>query len=60
LGKIETIKKNTDTLTDASNEVGREVNIENAGQNWDIKIAKNRLKMCHSSNIWKQHKQIKI
>jgi hypothetical protein len=45
---IDTINKNTETLTDASKEVGLEVNIEktkymlvsrdlNAGQNWDIK-----------------------
>jgi hypothetical protein len=26
---------------------------QNAGQNWEIKI-KDRLKMCHSSNIWEQ------
>jgi hypothetical protein len=50
---INTIKKNTETLIDASKEVGLEINIEktkhmllshhqNAGQNQDIKIA-NRL-----------------
>jgi hypothetical protein len=50
---IDTIKKNTDTLIDASREVGLEINVEktmymllsrhqNVGQNWDIKIA-NRL-----------------
>jgi hypothetical protein len=54
-----TIKKNPETLTDASKEVGLEINAEktkymllfrhqNVGQNRDI----NRLKMCHSSNIW--------
>jgi hypothetical protein len=47
---IYTIKKNTDTLTDANKEVGLEINVEktkykllshhrNAGQNLDIKIA---------------------
>jgi hypothetical protein len=47
---IDTIKKNTQTLIDASKEVGLEVNTEeteymlqsshqNAGQNYDIKIA---------------------
>jgi predicted secreted protein len=51
------------TLTDASKEVGLEVNIEktkymlvsrnqNAGQNWDMKIPTGHLKLCHSSNIW--------
>jgi hypothetical protein len=61
---IDTITKNTETLTDASKEVGIEVNTEeikymllsphqNAGQNHDVKIA-NRyaLKMSHSSDIW--------
>jgi hypothetical protein len=47
---IDTIKKNTETLIDASKEVGLEVNTkkstymllthhQNAGQNYDIKIA---------------------
>jgi hypothetical protein len=45
---IDTMKKNTETLIDASREVGLEVNTEktvymshhqNAGQNHDIKIA---------------------
>jgi hypothetical protein len=60
---IDTIKKNTETLTDASKEVGLEINVEknvymlpshhqNVGQNQDIKIANRSLKMCHSSNIW--------
>jgi hypothetical protein len=46
----DTIKKNTETLIDASKEVGLEINVEkmkymllschqNAGKNWDIKIA---------------------
>jgi hypothetical protein len=47
---IDTIKKNTETLTDASKEVGLEkINVEkikymllsrhqNVGRNWDIKI----------------------
>jgi hypothetical protein len=48
---IDTIKKNTETLIDASKEVGLEINVEktkyvllshhqNVGQNRDIKIAK--------------------
>jgi hypothetical protein len=46
---IDTIKKNTETLIDASKEVGLEINVEetkymlcchqNVGQNCDIKIA---------------------
>jgi hypothetical protein len=47
---IDTIKKNTESLIDASKEVGLEINVEktkymllsrhqNVGQNWDIKIA---------------------
>jgi hypothetical protein len=44
---IDTIKKNTETLTGASKAVGLEVNAEylllshhqNAGQNYDIKVA---------------------
>jgi hypothetical protein len=59
-----TIKKNTETLTDASKEVGLDINIEktkymllschqNAGQHRDIK-KKDRLKICHSSNIWRR------
>jgi hypothetical protein len=47
---IDTAKKDTETLTDASKEVGLEINVEktkymllshhqNVGQNWDIKIA---------------------
>jgi ribosomal protein S2 len=45
---IDTINKNTETLTDSSKEVSRETKYillscqQNAGQNWDIKIA-NRL-----------------
>jgi hypothetical protein len=46
---IDTINKNTQTLIDASKEVGLEVNVEktkymlvsrdqNAGQNWEIKV----------------------
>jgi sorting nexin-29 len=49
-GNIETVKKNTETLTDASKEVGLQINVEktkcmllsryqNVGQNRDIKIA---------------------
>jgi hypothetical protein len=60
---IGTIKKNTQTLIGSSKEVGLEINVQktkymllsrhqNVGQNWDIKIGKKYLKMCHSSNIW--------
>jgi hypothetical protein len=55
---IDTIKKNTETLIDASKEVGREINVEktrymllsryqNVGQNREIKIT-NSIKMSHS------------
>jgi hypothetical protein len=58
---IDTIKKNTENLIDASKEVGLEIDIDktkymllsrhqNVGQNRDIKI--DHLKMCHSSSIW--------
>jgi hypothetical protein len=47
---IDTIKKNTETLIDASKEVGLEINVDktkymllsrhqNIGQNWEMKIA---------------------
>jgi hypothetical protein len=56
---IDTIKKNTETIINASKEVGLETNAEkteymllfryrNAGQNRDIKIANRSLKMCDS------------
>jgi hypothetical protein len=59
---IDTIKKNTETLIDASKEVDLGMYIvktkymllsshQNAGQNRDIKKQSDRLKMCHSSNI---------
>jgi hypothetical protein len=61
----EGLKKNTQTLIDASKEVGLEVNTEktkymllschqNAGQNYDIKIGNRCLKLWHSSYIWEQ------
>jgi hypothetical protein len=61
---IDTIKKNTENLNDASEEVRLEVKAEktkymllsrhqNAGQNHNIKIAKiDILKMWQSSDIW--------
>jgi hypothetical protein len=60
---IDTMKKDIETLTDASKKVGLEINLEktkymllsrhqNVGQNRDIKVANDRLKMCHSSSIW--------
>jgi hypothetical protein len=33
---------------------------QNAGQNRDMKVGTDHLKICHSSNIWGQQKQIKI
>jgi hypothetical protein len=65
------IIKNTETLIDASKEVGIEINAEktkhmllsrhqNVGQYRDIKIEEDRLKLCHSSNIWGRKEQIKI
>jgi hypothetical protein len=62
-GNIDTVKKNnTETLIDASKEVGLEVNAEktkyillprhqNAGPNDNIKLG-DLLKMWHSPNIW--------
>jgi hypothetical protein len=61
---INTINKNIETWIDAGREVGLEVNVEKTkymsvsrhqkvGQNWDIKIPTDRLKMCCSSDIWK-------
>jgi phosphoglycerate-specific signal transduction histidine kinase len=60
---IDTIKKNTKTLIDASTEVGLEVNGEktkymllschqNAGQSHNIKIGDKSFEMWHSLNIW--------
>jgi hypothetical protein len=62
---IHTIKKNTETIIDASKEVGLEVNAEkstymllshhqNAGQNHDTEIANRSFKMWQSSNILEQ------
>jgi hypothetical protein len=62
---VDTIKKNTDTFTDASKKVGLEINVEktkymllsshqNVGQNRDIEKANDNLKLCQSSNIWGQ------
>jgi hypothetical protein len=62
---IDTIKKNMETLIDASKEVGLEVNTEktkymllsrhqNAGQNFDIKIVSIFRKMWQSSYIWER------
>jgi hypothetical protein len=62
---IDTIKKNTEALIGASKEVGLEVIAEktkymlmsrhhNAGQNRNIKIERDPLKMWHSANIWER------
>jgi hypothetical protein len=59
---IDTMKKDTETLIDASKDVGLKVNAEktrymllshhqNVGQNHDIKIANRSFKMWHSSNV---------
>jgi hypothetical protein len=62
-GQIITIKKNTETLTDASKEVGLEVNTEktknmlllsrhqNAGQNHNTKTANRSLKIWQFINL---------
>jgi hypothetical protein len=60
---IDTIKKNTQTLIEASKGIGLEVNTDktkymslsrhqNSGQNHDIKKVTDGLKMWHSSDIW--------
>jgi hypothetical protein len=60
---IDTTKKNTETLTDVSREVGLEINVEktkhmlldhhqNVWQNHDIIQQTDRLKIWRSSNIW--------
>jgi histidinol-phosphate/aromatic aminotransferase/cobyric acid decarboxylase-like protein len=60
---IDTIKKNTETLIDASKEVGLEINVEktkyillscqqNVGQNRDMKIANRSFENVSHSNIW--------
>jgi hypothetical protein len=53
-----TRKESTETLIDASKEVGLEINVEknymlisrhqNTGHNWDIKVTRHNLKMYHS------------
>jgi hypothetical protein len=60
---IDTTKKNTETLTDASKEVGLEINIEktkhtllschqNVGQNQDIKIARSFENVSQFKYLW--------
>jgi hypothetical protein len=62
-GSVHAIKKNTEALVVASEEIGLEVNAEktkymvmsrdqNAGQNHNIKMVKKIL--WNSSNIWEQ------
>jgi hypothetical protein len=46
---IDIIKKNTETLIDASKDVGLEISF---GKNRDIKIANRSFEKFHSSNIW--------
>jgi uncharacterized protein YoxC len=68
---INTIKKNTEALLDASKDVGLDVNKEKTkhmlmshtqkiGQKHSIKTANRSLEISQNSNIWEQHKQIKI
>jgi hypothetical protein len=55
---IDTIKKNTETLIDASEEVDLEINVQKT--KYMLPSRHHRLKMCHSSNIWGRQQQIKI
>jgi hypothetical protein len=63
---IDTIKKNTEALFDASKEAGLEVNPEKTkymlisrsqktGQKHSIKIVKRSFQLWRSSNIWEKH-----
>jgi hypothetical protein len=67
---IGAIKQNTVILNDACKEVGLEINTEktkynllsrhqSAGQNRDIKLVTDPMKMWHSSNIWEGLLKIK-
>jgi hypothetical protein len=60
---IDTIKKNTEALIDASKEIGLEINVEktrymllsrhqNVGQNRDIKTANRSFENVPQFNIW--------
>jgi hypothetical protein len=60
-GNIDTLMKNTETLIDASNEVGLETKVEkakymlpshhqNVGKNWDVKIANRSFENVNSGN----------
>jgi hypothetical protein len=62
---IGTVKKNAQTLFEASKEVGLQVNTDtakymllscqqNAGQNHDMKISTDGLKLWHSLDIWER------
>jgi hypothetical protein len=62
-GNIDTVKKNTETLIDASKEVGLEINVEktmymllsshqNVGRNWDIKNSKEIVWKCVTVQIF--------
>jgi hypothetical protein len=66
-----TIKRNTETITDAIKKFGLQVNAgktmymllprrQNAGEYLNIKTANIFLKVWHSSNIWERQYQIKI
>jgi hypothetical protein len=58
---IEAINENTETLIYVSKVVGLEINVEKLRvycclitRTQDIKLQTERLKMCHSLNIWEQ------
>jgi hypothetical protein len=62
---IDTVNKNTQTIIDASREVGLDVNVEkskymlvsrdlNAGQNREIKIGNSSFENMSRSNIWER------
>jgi hypothetical protein len=64
---IDTIKKNTGTLTNGSKEVGLEIHVENicicsclTTKIITQKQRTNNMKMCNCSNTWERQQRIKI